>query len=216
MNPDPLVDLNARILSISVDTPTQIVIDRLLRLNNAKNWQEPITIYISPSEDSRSLTILDFLQIHAVLKICRAPIHTVALGMLRGFEVLLLANGTKGHRKILEHSLLCIEPFRFDNLPFADSPIGIGQQQGASLREQAESLLRRELDTVFQELNLDPAVFHRSQIIGSERGISLGIADAVVSIPRIHPQTMPEPGFPPSVLPDHVTKVPNSPEMTQL
>ena len=55
MNPDPLVDLDARLLSISSNTPTPIVIDRLLRLQNGDDWQEPITVYISPAEDNRSL-----------------------------------------------------------------------------------------------------------------------------------------------------------------
>jgi len=85
MNPDPLVDLDARLLSISSNTPTPIVIDRLLRLQNGDDWQEPITVYISPAEDNRSIGVLDFLQIYAVTRVLRSPIHTVALGTLRGY-----------------------------------------------------------------------------------------------------------------------------------
>jgi len=96
MNPDPLGDLDARLLSISSNTPTPIVIDRLLRLQNGDDWQKPITVYISPAEDNRSIGVLDFLQIYAVTRVLRSPIHTVALGTLRGYDPLILAAGQKG------------------------------------------------------------------------------------------------------------------------
>jgi ATP-dependent protease ClpP protease subunit len=189
MYPDPLVDLDARVLSVSVNTPSQIVIDRLLRLQNGDDWREPITLYIAAAEDNRSVGVLDFLQIHAIIQTLRSPVRTVALGgMLRGYEVLLLADGERGHRHILEHSLLCLEPFRFQGLPFTDGPIGMEQVPGLSMREQAEQLLTAEMGVVLQRLRLEPTLFETARIIGAAEAISRGIADLVVPVAKPNPE----------------------------
>ena len=194
MNPDPLVDLDARLLSISSNTPTPIVIDRLLRLQNGDDWQKPITVYISPAEDNRSIGVLDFLQIYAVTRVLRSPIHTVALGTLRGYDPLILAAGQRGHRHILNHSLICLEPFKFDGLPFCERPIGMAQAPGASLREQAEKLLRAELDAIMQDLRLDRDLFKIPKIVSAEESIAKGLADAIVPIhtPRMVREKQPD------------------------
>lgn len=182
MNYDPLVDSELRLLSFSANTPTQLVVDRILRLGNAKEGQKPIKIYISPTENGLSIPILDFLQIHAALKSIRSPVHTVALGTLRGYEVLLLAAGAKGHREILENSMLPIEAFRYDGLPFTVT--AVDPSQGKSLHEQAIELFRAELAVVLTNLQVDVTFFQVPQVISPKQAIALGIADRVVPLPR--------------------------------
>lgn len=184
MYSDPLIDFDSRLLNFSANTPTNLVVDLLLRLHNAKNWAEPVTIYISPSENSSALTVLEFLKIHAVLRAIRSPVHTVALGMLRGYELLLLASGVKGHRHILEHSLLFVEPFGFEGLPFTDHPIGIEHVKGTSLYEQATELLRAELAVVLRHMRLDATLFQTPRVLSAAQAIALGIADRVAPFPK--------------------------------
>ncbi|MGO8698185.1 MAG: ATP-dependent Clp protease proteolytic subunit [Limisphaerales bacterium] len=182
MTPDPLVDQQARIMSVSVHTPAPIVIDRLLLLQTGDDAQKPITIFLSPDEDGRSIAVLDFLQVYAVMRALCSPIHTVALGMLRGLETLLLAAGKRGHRQILEHSMICVAPLEFYRPPFSESPIASGLQ-GTSLRQQAEQYLGAEIDTIVTDLRLDRNLFKTSQIFSGVQAIVHGIADTIVPIP---------------------------------
>lgn len=196
MNFDPLVDMDNRIINLSPRVPAEVFIDRLLRLQNHSDWQKPITVYLTPCEEGKSsLGPLNFLQIHAVMRAVRSPLHTVALGMLRGYEVLLLAAGCKGHRHLLEHSVICLEPFNLDDLPFSSRHIGLDQTVGGSLREQARQILQAELDCILKDLSLDAKLFRSPTIICAQDAIRFGVADSIVPIATPAPKQATKPGL---------------------
>jgi hypothetical protein len=151
------------------------------------------SIFLSPDEDHHSIAALDFLQIYAVMRALRSPIYTVALGMLRSYETLLLAAGQQGHRHILDHSLICLDPFTFDGLPSSEPSIGM-MHQGTTLPDQTEKLLRTELDSILHELELEQKLFQFKQIVSAAQAIRYGIADSIVPIVTSHRGSGPRSG----------------------
>jgi len=184
---EPLLSLEDRLLSFSSRTPVAVVIDLLLRLHNAPEWRDPITLYFCGADDEgvrpqRTLSALEFLQLHSVLQRLRSEVHPTALGLTAGyFESLLLASCARGKRHLLPSAMLCVGPLEIADLPLSNA-IGLGNQQGPSLLDQARVLVQAQLDHVLAGLHLSPGLWQVPRVLSAEAAISAGLADAIVPI----------------------------------
>lgn len=161
--------------------PIAVIIDRLFRFHAAKEWTQPITLHIN-SSSSAERSLSEFVQLHAVLQLLRSPIHTITLGgIIRGLDVLLMAAGVKGHRYLLPHSIVCIEPFNFGGIGLGKHQMGLGTKREGSVREQATELLAIELNRIVCQLGLRPDLFKEPRVVTAETAIQLGLADVIVT-----------------------------------
>ena len=184
---EPLLSLEDRLLSFSPRTPVAVVIDRLLRLHNVPEWLDPITLYFCGADDEgvrpqRTLSALEFLQLHSVLQRLRSPVYPTALGLIGNFSSVLLASCARGKRHLLPSAMLCVGPLEIADLPLSDA-IGLAQRhQGPSLRDQARALIQAQLDHILAGLHLAPGLWQAPRVLSAEAAISAGLADAIVPI----------------------------------
>lgn len=194
--PEPLVSIEARLLCLSKRTPIAIVTDRLLRLQNESRWRQPILLYLLGADDGdgssqSSLSALDFLTLYSVLRTLRSPVHGVALGLLRGYEPLVLAACERGHRLLLPTAMACVGPFEIGQLPLSDTAVGLTHSAGLSLREQAKTLVQAQLNVILNELGLDPSFWQQPKVLMAESTIKIGLADAIVPMAELTKTTQP-------------------------
>jgi hypothetical protein len=183
---EPLVDLDARILSVSTNTSIALVIDRLLRLQSGRDWRSPIYIYLPGADgtvsESRELSAMDFLTLHAIFQRLRSCVRGVGLGLLGPFETLTLASCQAGHRYLLPSAMCCAGALEMGQLPFSDH-IGLTGDLRVSLREQAARLIRAQLDQVLAQLGLPATVWQApSKLLGAQSCLEARIADRIVPI----------------------------------
>lgn len=180
---EPLLDIEGRTLALGPRTQLDVVLDALLRMQNAASWKKPITLYLGLGMDVRYwLGLSETLQICSVIQCLRSSVHTVALaGLLHGYEPIVLAAGCRGHRYLLKHTLTSLGPVQFPALPFAKGSIGLApNRNGPSWEENVHALLSERLDMLMRELNLSPHLFSSPRIVGAVEAIRLGLADAIV------------------------------------
>ena len=183
---EPLVDLEARILCVSATIPTTVVVDRLLRLQSGRDWQRPIWLYLpgadGPGTEAPTLSAMDFLTLHAIFRSLRSPVHGVGLGLLRGFEPLLLAACQPGHRYLLPSALCYVGALAVDRLPFSHE-LGLAVASGASLREQAAHLIRGQLDSILAQLQTPASLWQGPpRLFSAQACIAAGLADRIVPV----------------------------------
>lgn len=193
---EPLLDFEGRVICLSPRTPVSVFIDRLLRLHSAPAWRDPITLYLAGADDvgaspQRTLSALEFLQLHSIFKSLRSRLDATALGLLTGFEPLVLASCAKGKRCMLPTAMACVGPLEIGDLPLSNA-IGLGNRNhnGPSLRDQAHALVQAQLDHILDELNLAPGLWRAPCVLTADLAISMGLADAIVPIhtPALHQQ----------------------------
>lgn len=182
----PLFDLNGRTVCVGSGIVPRTIIDALLRMNaDPSHWQTPITIYLGTGSDQESpLRATDALLFSSVLSSIRSPVHTVGLGMLRGFEALVLAAGQRGHRFLLPHALVCIGEIQIGELQLPNGKPGLGNHTDRlSLRDQAKGLLTEEIDRIGQGFGLPPTLWIVPRVLTANQAIVENIADQLV--PRL-------------------------------
>ena len=115
---EPLFDLAGRTVAIGAGLPMEAVIDALLRMNACpKNWRTPITLYLGiGSEQRRGLRACEAILACALIRSLRSPVHTVGLGLMHGFEPLVLAVGQPGQRHLLPQSLIFLGELEVDDV----------------------------------------------------------------------------------------------------
>jgi hypothetical protein len=106
----PLFDLTGRTIAIGGTLPTDAVVDALLRMNaDPRRWRTPITLYLGVrAEPQYRINAIEALQICFLIRSLRSPTHTVAIGLLHGFEPLVLAAGKAGQRHVLPSVLISL------------------------------------------------------------------------------------------------------------
>jgi hypothetical protein len=193
---EPLVDFEARVVCLSARTPVSVLVDRLLRLQSAPQWREPITLYLLGDDEGgskqRTLSALEFLMLYSVIRALRSAVHGVALGLHRGFEPLLLAACQRGNRLLLPTAMACVGPFEIEELPLSNAPVGLAPHPGQSLREQAKGLVHAQLNHILIDLGLDRSLWQEPRVLTAGGAIKAGIADAIVPVAELSKKAQPK------------------------
>jgi len=181
---EPIVDFEARILCLPPLEPVSIVVDRMLRLDAAPVGLEPINLYLACADDQPESisSTFDFLWLFSVMRMLRSPVHGTALGILRGFEALLLASGKRGKRFVLHNAMASVGNVEICDLPLAGW-VGLGEGHESSHHDQANALVPFQLGKILGELNLSPTLWEAPRILTAGAAITAELADSIVPIP---------------------------------
>jgi ATP-dependent protease ClpP protease subunit len=187
MTHEPLWDLAGRTLCLGHDVSNTI--EGLLRLQNATNYQRPITLYIygSPSMPAPSPT--DAMLVCALIRVLRSPVQTVGMGLIQSAQSLVLAAGT--HRRyLIRHALVSLSPMKWETVPSARAAISFGQQTPS---RSPRTQLEEQFEQLVSELKLDPELFQSDQLLPAEAAVQHQLADVVVTqpLPQITPTQEP-------------------------
>jgi len=179
---EPLFDLWGRTVAVGGSLPMDAVSDALLRMHSAKKWQTPITLYLGVrSEPQRRISAAEALQICALIRSLRSPVHTVGLGLLHGFEPLVLAAGKPGQRHLLPSALISLGGLEVDDVPLPNGTVGLSHRNhGPSLRDQACILMTNQIRELAVELGLPGKLWARPRVITAAHAVNLGFADQIV------------------------------------
>jgi hypothetical protein len=167
------------------------LLDMLLRMQSAENWQQPLTLYLVPGP--KTIEPGDALTLIQVLRVLRSPVRTAALaGLLQGCEPLILAAGKPGYRYVLPNTLVSAGPIDPGSPPLPKCPVGLAHLRDATVSpwEAVRDLLQHQLQQVYAEFNLEP-LWHTPKILTAAQAIQVGLADAIV--PSLSPRLEKEP-----------------------
>lgn len=185
----PLYDLAGRTLCVGSGASVAEAVDALLRMNASPNSrQTPITLYLGlGGQKEPPLSALEAVQLSSLIGALRSPVHTVGIGLLRGFEMLVLAAGQRQHRHLLPHALLCVSEIEISNLQLPKGAAGLNTRSH-SLRELARTLLTGQIRCLASQLGLAPGLWDHPRLLTARQAIELGLADQLV--PTFSPQPM--------------------------
>jgi ATP-dependent protease ClpP protease subunit len=191
---EPLFDFRGRVLPIGTGLTTNAIVDGLLRMHACnKHHAKPITIYVVGGIDAASISAVEVMLITGVMRIVRSPIRTVGLGILTGWQPLLLACGTAGQRYLMRQTLLSVAPPDWNHgLP--KTVIGLHQSAHEPMHRQTERTLQQQHRELLAELKLPPDLFTTHQLLDSKTAVATGLADQVVERilnPEISPSRKP-------------------------
>jgi len=141
-----------------------------------KDVSELIKLYISTHGGSAS----DMFAIYDVMRMVKAdiPISTIGLGKVMSAGVLLLAAGTKGHRKIGKHCRVMIHSVLAGN----EGPIHSLENEMNEIRWTQD----RYINALIAETKITPTTMkkllekHVNIYLSAEEAVKYGIADEVV------------------------------------
>jgi hypothetical protein len=180
---EPLLDLHGRTLCIGSAFSLDAAVEAILRMQNARNWKDPISVYLGiGAADRRMLTSCEAITLCGIISLVRSPVHTFGVGaLLMGWESLVLAAGCPGHRYLLPHTLLSIAPVDSGNLPLPNGQIGWSGKQEFSLRAQATAALNSEISRLVVRLGLPPELWETPKILSARDAVHLRLADSLIS-----------------------------------
>lgn len=202
---EPLLDFEGRTICLSTRTPVPVVIDRLLRLDNASKSHDPITLYLLGGDDSEApqpgaVSALEFLSLYSALRTLRSEIHGMAIGaVLSGFEALALAACTRGRRHILASTMLSIAPLGLESAP-GFNPV-LCTEAELLQSSQARNMVAEQVESVVAALGLDLANWRTPMLFSATYALKLGIADHVAGIESWTTVRGPQPSTPKVSLP---------------
>jgi ATP-dependent protease ClpP protease subunit len=138
------------------------------------------------------LTAIEAVQMCSLLPSLRSAVHTVGLGLLHGFEPLVLAAGHPGHRHLLPHALISIGGLEVEGVPqLPNGTVGLAHHhQGLSLREQAKAMITTQIRQLSKDFRLPRDLWTNPRVITAAQAVQVGLADALV--PSINPQRIPK------------------------
>jgi hypothetical protein len=188
----PLFDLHARTLAIGHGAPLATVIDALLRMNgDSRRWKTPITLYLGVgSATELTVSASDALALSSVIRSMRSAIHPIGIGVLRGFEAIVLASGSRCHRHLLPDAVVCIGGIELAEFQMPNGTVGLNRH-GPTLREQAKVLLAGNIRRFAQRTGLPTDFWDETRVLDAQSAVSVGLADHLV--PLINPTFVPSP-----------------------
>ena len=177
---EPLYDFRGRVLPIGTGLTTNAIVDGLLRLHACnKHYAKPITIYIVGGTNEPALTPVEAMLIAGIMRTVRSPLHTVGLGLLTGWQPLLMACGTTGRRYLLRHTLVTVTPPEWGHgLP--KSIIGMHQSAQEPVQRQTERIMQQQHRALLAELKLPSDLFDTHRLMDPKAAVVIGLADHVV------------------------------------
>jgi len=154
------------------DGVANVVMAQLLHLESEAPEQE-IGLYInSPGGSATAMTA-----IYDTMQFVRCDVSTTCMGQAASAAAVLLAAGTAGKRRVLEHSrVLLHQPSGQGQGTVSD--LAIQAREVLRLRAETELLLARHTGRPAEQLRVDT---DRDLILSAQEAVDYGIADAVVS-----------------------------------
>ena len=172
----PLVDFKGRVISIGTGLGAHEIADAFLRLHNSKHHASPITLYILGEADA--LSAMDAMLLTSIMGSIRSPIETIGLGLLTGWQPLLLACGTPGQRYLLQNTLISISPINWRGSSMTRPQIGLAYKTDSETH-QIQIHFQRQIKTLLQALDLNPEIFEQSRILSARDAVDQKFADRV-------------------------------------
>ncbi len=170
MNALPFWDVAGRTMSLG---QCALTIEGLLRLQNTKHPERPITLYILGNPQTEALTPGETLMVCDVIRSLRSPVQTVGMGFLSPTQSVVLAAGTGG-RMLLPHSMLLLTAIRLSS-PLDPRQVGINACRCTN--PSRESMEERFL-LLLKELKIAEC-FSASLTLCATAAVEHGLADEV-------------------------------------
>jgi len=155
------------------DQVANVIVAQLLFLNS-QDPDRDINMYIN----SPGGQITAGLAIYDTMKIVKAPVSTIAVGMAASMGTILLTAGTKGKRYALPHATIHLH-----------QPLGGVQGQATDIEIEAREILRMRdlLNSILKESTgltdeLINKYTDRNFYMNAEEAVSLGIIDGVLQM----------------------------------
>lgn len=182
----PLFDIKARTLAIGHGVPLSVAMDALLRMNgDSRRWKTPVTLYLGVGSGTEcALSGSDALALASVIRSMRSPVHPIGLGVLRGFEAVVLVSGLPGKRYLTQDAMVCIDGLASVEISLPNGSMGI-QPHNMSLREQAKTLIVNHLVQFATHNGLPPRFWDEARVISAQDAIQARLADHLV--PQLSP-----------------------------
>ncbi|HWQ90506.1 MAG TPA: ATP-dependent Clp protease proteolytic subunit [Clostridia bacterium] len=170
MNSLPFWDLHGRTLGLGICVST---IEGLLRLQNARSPERPITLYVVGNSQASDLTAGETLMICDVIRSLVSPVQTIGIGFLSATQSVVLAAGT-GRRWVLPHSILFLHEIS-SNAP-VNHPLGIN---ACSLVQPARNASEEQFRKLLINLNISKHFSNVSRTLCASAAVEHGFADEV-------------------------------------
>jgi ATP-dependent Clp protease protease subunit len=155
------------------DQVANVIVAQLLFLNS-QDPDRDINLYIN----SPGGQITAGLAIYDTMKMIKAPVSTIAVGMAASMGTILLTSGTKGKRYALPHATIHLH-----------QPLGGVQGQAVDIEIEAREILRMRdlLNTILREATglsdeLINKYTDRNFYMNAEEAVGLGIIDGVLQM----------------------------------
>jgi ATP-dependent protease ClpP protease subunit len=191
---EPLFDFRGRVLPIGTGLSTNVIVDGLLRLHSCKQHAKPITIYIVGGTNEPALLPVEAMLIAGVMRTVRSPLRTIGLGLLTGWQPLLLACGTVGQRYLLRHTLVSLAPPEWGHGQ-PKSIIGLHQSAHEPMHRQTERIMQQQHHELLTEIKLPLDLFATNRLLDPKAAMEVGLADQVVERilkPELSPSRKPD------------------------
>ncbi|MPN02947.1 ATP-dependent Clp protease proteolytic subunit [bioreactor metagenome] len=170
MNSLPFWDLHGRTMGLGSCVST---IEGLLRLQNARRPERPITLYVVGNSQAPDLTADETLMICDVILSLASPVQTIGMGFLSATQSIVLAAGT-GRRWVLPHSILFLHEISF-NAP-GNRPLGIN---ACSLVQPAQEASEQQFRKLMIKLNIPKYFSEVPRTLCASAAVEHGFADQV-------------------------------------
>lgn len=172
MNSLPFWDLYGRTMSLG---RCDVTIEALLRLQNSRQGERPITFYILGSPHSEGLTIEETMAICDVLRELRSPVQTVGMGLLTTTQSIVLAAGTS-RRLLLSHTVISLGEIRF-SASTATRRVGINNSRRTNPPEEVQE---QQFPHLLTGLGISIPLTGLPRLLGAVEAIEHGFADQIL------------------------------------
>ncbi len=166
--------LNDRIVFLGSainDDVANVIVAQLLFLES-QDPERDIFVYVNSPGGS----ITAGMAIYDTMQYIRPPVNTICIGQAASMGAVLLAAGTKGKRRILQHARVLIH-----------QPLGGTQGQAADIEIQAKEIgrMRKELNDILSHHTGQPYErvlkdTDRDYIMTADEAVTYGIVDEVI------------------------------------
>lgn len=153
------------------DQVANLVIAQLLYLDSQSS-KEPIHMYIHSPGGS----VYAGLAIHDTMRMMKAPVSTVAVGMTASMGTVLLSSGTPGKRYALPHATIHMHPAAGGAKGYTED-VGIAYREQERIEKQLFQLVAKQTGHTWQEIEED---FKRDRFMNAVQAKHYGLVDEVL------------------------------------
>lgn len=172
MNSLPFWDFHGRTMSLG---RCDVTIEALLRLQNSRHAERPITVYILGTPNTETLTFEETMAICDVLRELRSPVQTVGMGLLTTTQSIVLAAGTS-RRLLLSHSILSLDEIVFRT---SNTTRRVGINTGR-ITIPPEEVQEQQFLHLLTDLGISRSLIRLPRSIDAVEAIEHGFADQIL------------------------------------
>ena len=153
------------------DQMANLLVAQLLYLDSQSN-SLPINMYIQSPGGSvyAGLAIMD------TMRMIKAPVHTMAVGMTASMGTIILSAGEKGHRYALPHATIHMHPTGGGAQGYTED-VRIAYREQERLEKQLFHLLAQQCGRNWQQIEAD---FKRDRFMNALEAKEYGLVDQVL------------------------------------